>query len=326
MKKTISAVLTATVMATTMAAGAAAQQRWDLATGYGDGAHHTINIRQFADEVRTATNGGLSITVHSNASLFPQGEIHRAVRTGQAQAGEIFMANLGNTNPVFEMDNIPFLASDMDSARKLWEVQRPAVEAHLASEGMRLLFSVPWPAQGLYSRTPINSIEDIRGLRMRAYSPMTTQLAVLLNASPTTVQAPEIPQAFSAGMINSMVTSAATGVSSQAWDFVEYYTDAQAWIPKNMVFVNERAFQRLSADAQAAVLAAAAEAEARGWQMAVTEAEVTTKRLADEGMRVSSPTAELRSALEVIGQEMGGTWAANAGATGISLLQEYYSR
>ncbi|MFC3853591.1 TRAP transporter substrate-binding protein [Salinispirillum marinum] len=326
MKTTIHAVLAASVMATALTTTASAQTRWDLATGYGDGVHHTINIKQFAEDISNATNGALSITVHSGASLFPQGEIHRAVRTGQAQAGELFMANMGNSNPVFEIDNIPFLASDWDSARALWEVSRPAVEAHLASEGIRFLFAVPWPAQGIYSQTPINTIEDISGLRMRAYSPMTTELSMLLNASPTTVQTPEIPTAFSTGMINSMVTSPSTGVSSQAWDFVNHYTDVQAWIPKNMVFVNERAFNRLSADVQAAVLEAAAAAETRGWEMAIAEAETATQRLADEGMQISTPTAELRSALEAIGQEMGGTWAAKAGAEGISILEAYYSR
>lgn len=317
--------LTASAIIASCSLTVSAQTRWDLATGYGDGVHHTINIRQFAEELNEQSNGELAITVHSGASLFPQGEIHRAVRTGQVQAGELFMANLGNANPVFEIDNIPFLANNFESAEKLWEATRPAVEESLASEGMKLLFAVPWPPQGIYSQDSINSIEDLSGMRMRAYSPLTTQLAVQLEASPTTVQTPEIPQAFSTGMINAMITSPATGVSSQAWDFVDHYTDAQAWIPKNMVFVNERAFNRLSDDLQALVLELAAEAEARGWELAKEETTAATERLASEGMIINAPTAELSSALEAIGQEMAAQWAANAGAEGIEILQNFNS-
>ncbi|TGG94031.1 C4-dicarboxylate ABC transporter substrate-binding protein [Natronospirillum operosum] len=324
MKRLITAATAISLLAAGFASQAQAQTRWDLATGYGDGVHHTINIVQFADEVRAATDGELDITVHSGASLFPQGEIHRAVRTGQAQAGELLMANLGNANPIFEIDNIPFLASDWDSSERLWEVTRPAVEDHLASEGMRLLFAVPWPPQGFYTRESIADIDDLRGMRMRSYSPMTTELAVQFQAAPTTVQEPEIPQAFSTGMINAMVTSPATGVSSQAWDFVDHYTDVQAWIPKNMVFVNERSFSRLSEEHQAAVLELAAQAEARGWEMGIQETEDATNRLREEGMTVSEPTAELRSALEDIGEEMATQWAEDAGEAGQELLQTYF--
>lgn len=320
----LAATTAVSILTLGFSAASLAQTRWDLATGYGDGVHHTINIVQFADEVREATNGGLDITVHSGASLFSQGEIHRAVRTGQVQAGEILMANLGNESPLFEIDNIPFLASDWESSETLWEVTRGAVEEYLAAEGLRLLFAVPWPPQGFYTQEPINGVSDLRGVRMRAYSPMTTELAVQMNAAPTTVQAPEIPQAFSTGMISAMVTSPATGVSSQAWDFVNHYTDVQAWIPKNMLFVNERAFQRLTTDQQQAVLDLAAQAEARGWQKAIDETQIATDRLRDEGIVVSEPTAELRSELEMIGQEMAAQWAATAGSMGQDLLEAFY--
>ncbi|MEX1058604.1 MAG: TRAP transporter substrate-binding protein [Natronospirillum sp.] len=324
-KSTLVAITT-TALCAAMITTAQAQTRWDLATGYGDGVHHTINIQQFADDLQERTNGDLSITVHSGASLFPQGEIHRAVRTGQAQAGEILMANLGNSNPLFEIDNIPFLASDFDSAETLWHVTRDAVDAHLDSEGMKLLFAVPWPPQGIYSQQAVSGLNDLRGARMRAYSPMTTQLAVQFQAAPTTVQTPEIPQAFSTGMIDSMITSPATGVSSQAWDFVDHYTDVQAWIPKNMVFVNKRAFERLSPELQDLVMAAAADAEARGWEMAIQETEDATARLRAEGMTVNAPSAELRSALEEVGQEMAAIWAANSGTEGQDILQTFFNQ
>lgn len=312
-----SITLAATVLSTASFAGT----KWDMPTPYGDGVHHTKNVRQFAKDVNEASGGDLNIVVHSGASLIKHPEIHRAVRSGQVPIGEMFMGLLGNDNPVFKADNIPFLASDFDSAKKLWKASRPAIENTLAKDGLKLLYAVPWPPQGFYTKKPINKIEDLKGLKMRAYSPTTSRLAVLLGATPTTVQTPEIPQAFSTGIINAMVTSPSTGVSSQAWDFVSNYTDTQAWIPKNMVFVNAKAFKRLDSKTQKAVLDAAAKAEERGWKMAMDETDAKTKMLAKKGMNVAKPSDELKKGLQKIGKTMGDEWAKEAGETGQTILK-----
>ncbi|MEE9446812.1 MAG: TRAP transporter substrate-binding protein, partial [Arenicellales bacterium] len=204
--------------ATVLSSAAMAETKWDMPTPYGDGVHHTKNVNHFADDVKAATNGELNIVVHSGASLIKHPEIHRAVRSGQVPAGEMFMGLLGNDNPIFKADNIPFLASDFASAKKLWAASRPAIEAALHKDGIKLLYAVPWPPQGFYTKKAIASGADLKGMKLRAYSPATSRLAVLLEATPTTVQTPEIPQAFSTGIIDAMVTSPSTGVSSQSWD------------------------------------------------------------------------------------------------------------
>ena len=299
---------------------AQAATQWDMPTPYGDGVHHTKNVRQFAEDVNKATGGDLVIKVHSGASLYKHPEIYRAVRTGQVPIGEMFMGLLGNENAVFKADNIPFLASDFDSAKKLWAASRPYIEEYLAKHGLKLLYAVPWPPQGFYTKKPIRSGADLKGLKLRAYSPATSRLAVLLGASPTTVQTPEIPQAFSTGLVEAMVTSPSTGVSSQAWDFVQYYTDTQAWIPKNMVIVNARAFKRLPQAEQQAVLEAARRAEERGWKMAMEETRAKTEELKKHGMVVSEPTPELKADLQKVGKIMAGEWAKEAGPAGQKIL------
>jgi TRAP-type C4-dicarboxylate transport system substrate-binding protein len=316
--KSNNGLLTTVVTAVTLlaATSATAATKWDMPTPYGDGYHQTINVRAFAADVKAATDGELDIVVHSGASLFKHPEIHRAVRTGQVPIGEMFMGVLGNDDPVFKLDNIPFLASDFSQAKDLWDASRSAVEDVMASNGLQLLYAVPWPGQSFYTKDPISSIADLKGLKMRAYSPTTSRLAVLLESTPTTVQVPEIPQAFGAGIINAMITS-------PSWDFVRHYTDVQAWIPKNMVFVNNKAFKRLDADVQKAVLAAASKAETRGWEMAVEETRIKTESLGANGMVVVQPSAELQTALKAIGSTMAAEWAAEAGASGAKIMAEY---
>ena len=300
-----------------------AQTKWDMPTPYGDGVHHTKNVRLFADEINKQTNGELKIVVHSGASLIKHPEIHRAVRTGQVQIGEMFMGLLGNDNPIFKADNIPFLASDFTSAKRLWDATRPSIEKALEKDGLKLLYAVPWPPQGFYTKKPITSAADLAGLKMRAYSPTTSRLAVLLKATPTTVQTPEIPQAFSTGIIDAMVTSPSTGVSSQSWDYITDYTDTQAWIPKNMVIVNMRAFKRLDSEIQEAVMKAAASAEIRGWEMAQAETATKTATLAENGIKVAKPSKQLKADLMAIGKTMGDEWAKEAGALGMEILTAY---
>jgi len=298
-----------------------AATKWDMPTPYGDGVHHTKNVKLFAQDINEATGGDLNIVVHSGASLIKHPEIHRAVRTGQVPVGEMFMGLLGNDNALFKADNIPFLASDFETAKKLWKVSRASIEKSLEKDGIKLLYAVPWPPQGFYTKKPINTVADIKGMKMRSYSSTLSRLSVLLGATPTTVQTPEIPQAFSTGIIDAMITSPSTGVSSQSWDYISHYTDTQAWIPKNMVIVNSKSFKRLDAKTQKIVELAAAAAEARGWDMAREETAAKTAVLAEKGIKVSTPSAEFKTGLQAIGKTMGDEWAKDAGESGAEILK-----
>ena len=297
--------------------------QWHMPTPYGDANLPTKLAYQFAEEVKQKTDGDLNITVHSGASLVKHTEIPRAVKTGQVQMGEIFIGIMGNTHPVFKHDNIPFLATNFDDAEKLWQAAKPEMEKQLKKEGMKLLYTVAWPAQGLYTKKAINSLSDIEGSRMRAYSPSTSRLADLMDTTPTTIQVPEIPQAFSTGIIDAMITSPTTGVNGQAWDYLTHYNDIQAWIPKNMVVVNMRSFKRLDKDTQQIILDAAANVEKQGWAQVRINAKQDTDSLAANGIEVSTPSAELSTEFNAIGKTMTQEWIDESGPEIKTLLENY---
>ena len=294
-----------------------------MPTPYGDANLPTKIAYEFAEDIKAGTNGDINITVHSGASLVKHPEIPRAVRTGQVQLGEIFIGIMGNTHPVFKHDNIPFLATSFDDAKRLWEAAKPEVEKQLDKEGMKLLYSVPWPAQSLYTKAPVDRMSDLEGLKMRAYSPSTSRLADLMNTTPTTVQVPEIPQAFSTGIIDAMITSPSTGANGQAWDYVSHYTDIKAWIPKNVVVVNKRAFRRLSDEQQQVILDAAAAAEMKGWDGVRVTAAEDTATLAENGIEVSEPSEQLMQEFQKIGDIMIQEWEEEAPKEVGTILQNY---
>jgi TRAP-type C4-dicarboxylate transport system substrate-binding protein len=278
---------------------------------------------QFAEDVEEMTDGELKITVHPGASLFKMQEIKRAVRTQQAQIGEILLSAYGNENPIFEVDGVPFLATGYDNAWKLWQAQEPILAEVLAEEGLKPLFSGPWPGQGLYSQKEVDEVSDMEGVKFRAYNAATSRLAELMGAVATTVQYPEVPQAFSTGVVSAMLTSATTGVDVQAWDFLEYFYTTDAMHPKNLVFVNQRAFDALDAETQEAVMKAAEMAEERVWERSRKEAQAAVDTLAENGMTVKEPPKSLMSGLQDIGETMTQEWEEDAGERGARLLERY---
>jgi TRAP-type C4-dicarboxylate transport system substrate-binding protein len=302
---------------------AGAQTRWQFATPYPDGNFHTRNVRQFVQEVEQGSGGRLAIQLHTNASLLRMPEIRRGVQTGQAQLGEILLSAYANEDPFFALDGIPQLVTNFDQAKRLMDLSRPFIEARMTRTQLTLLYMVPWPPSGLYSQAPLDTIEALRGTRMRTFSPLTNRFATLAGATPTLVQVPEIPQAFATGVVNTMVTSAATGVDSQAWDFVRVFTPIGFTFTKNAVFMNTRAFEALPADVREAVRTAAQRAEQRGWEMSRAEMTNQQNTLAQRGMQVREPTPTLMEGLNRIGTQMVEEWLATAGEDGRRVIEAY---
>jgi TRAP-type transport system periplasmic protein len=305
------------------AAGAMAQTKWDLASAYPATNFHTENINAFAADIDKASGGKLKITVHPNAALFKAPEIKRAVQGGQAQAGEILLVNYQNEWQVFGADGLPFLADSYDSAKKLYAAQKPLLEKKLAEQGMQLLYAVAWPPQGIYSKKPLASAADLKGIKWRAYSPATSRIAELVGAQPVTIQAAEVSQAFATGVVESMMSSGSTGWDAKLHEHVKYWYDTQAWLPKNAVIVNKAAFDALDAPTKAAVLKAAADAETRGWATSQKANQETLDKLKAGGMQILPPSAALKADMKKVGDTMLKEWLDKAGPEGKQLVDAF---
>jgi len=316
-------IKSALVAAAIFAPTAVLAQSWNMPTPYSDKVFHTQNIIEFAAEINSATDGALDITVHSAGSLFKHADIKNAVRSSQVEIGEFFLSRLSNEDAAYGIDSQPFVATSYEDAQALWDAQRPVITELLAKQGLMPLFAVPWPPQGLYTKGEINTVADLAGLKFRAYNAALEQFATLAGASPTQVESPDIPQAFATGQVEAMITSPSTGVSSQAWDFVSTYTPINAWVPKNIVVVNKAAFDALDASVQQAVLAAAANAETRGWEMSKAETAAKTAIMAENGMNVVEPSAELMEGLRAIGAQMQVDWNALASDEAKSIIEKF---
>lgn len=315
--------LAAALFAAGIATSAFAQTKWDMPTPYPATNFHTENVAQFAADVDKATAGKVKITVHAGGSLFKGPEIKRAVQGGQAQIGEVLLSSLSNEDPMFGVDSVPFLATSYADSMKLWKVSRAATDARFAKQGMKVLYAVPWPPQGIYSNKPLASAADLKGSKWRAYNPATSRIAELVGAQPVTIQAAELAQAAATGAVQSLITSGATGVDAKLYEHLKYYYDTQAWLPKNVIFVNQKAFDALDKDSQAAVMKAAADAETRGYKVSEDKTKGFMETLAKNGMMVEKPSAQLAADMKKVGDTLITEWLKQAGADGQAVVDAF---
>ncbi len=317
------ALAAAGLAAALVALPASAQTKWDLPTAYPANNFHTENLQQFVADVEKGSGGKLKIQLHPNASLFKAPEIKRAVQGNQAQAGEILLVNYENEDPLYGLDGIPFLASSYAESFKLYKASKKALNDKLAKQGMMLLYTVPWPPQGIYTNRTLNSVADMKGLKWRAYSPATAKIAELVGAQPVTVQAAEVSQALATGVIDSYMSSGATGYDSKTYEHIKNWVDTQAWLPKNAIIVNKAAFDALDKPTQAAVLKAAADAETRGWKLSQEKNSWYVDQLKAKGMKIVTPPEQLTADLKRVGNYMLAEWLRKAGDDGRKVIDEY---
>ena len=300
-----------------------AAETWDMPLAYSATNYHSQLAAKFAENVNATAGDEIKIVTHPGGSLFKGSEIFGALRRGLAPIGERLISALGNEDPIFEVDALPFLATSFDDSWKLYQASKPQMEKVLAKKGLKLLYAVPWPPQGLYANKPIDQVSDMKGLKFRAYNAATSDLANMMGAIPTKIEAAELSQAFATGVAQSMISSGSTGYDRKIWEHVKYWYDVQAWLPKNMVIVNQRAWKELSADTQKAVVAAANQAEKEGWAKAEELANWYKEELAKNGMTVDFPSAQLKKDFKNLGDKMVLNWVKKSGDEGKAVLESF---
>ncbi|MBV6274308.1 TRAP transporter substrate-binding protein [Alcaligenaceae bacterium CGII-47] len=310
-------------IALAVAAFPAAAEQWNIPTRANESNYFTQNITQFAEDVKAKTAGKLSIVVHPEDSLFKQPDVKRAVQTGQVQLGEILMSLHSNENPLFGIDSIPFLTPSLADSKRLLQLSQTKIAAALDKQGLKLLFTVPYPPNAFYLKDEIESVYDLKGVKFRAFNAATARLAELMGATPVTVQQAEVSQAFSTGVIQAMITAAATGVDTHAWEYVKHYYQVNAMTTWNIVFVNKGAFEKLDEPVKKALLDASAQAESRGWARAGEILEEMVAILKKNGMVIHQPNEQMRAEFAKIGATMSAEWVKSAGQEGQEILDAF---
>jgi len=247
----------------------------------------------------------------------------RDVQTGDVQMGEVLLSALENEDPIFGVDSVPFLATSYAESKKLYQASKATVQKKLAEQGMVLLYAVAWPPQGIFTKKQVGSAADLKGIKWRAYSPATARIAELVGAQPVTVQQAELSQAMATGVVESYMSSGSTGYDTKTYEHLKFFADTQAWLPKNAVIANKKAFDALDKATQDGLLKAAADAEARGWATSERKTNEYLDLLRKNGMTVYAPSAQLMTDMRKVGDTMLKEWLDKAGAEGKAVVDAY---
>lgn len=301
-----------------------AQTTWKMATGYRADSFHTENMAQFARDVEATTKGQLHIELAPNGSLFKLNGIRQAVEDGKVQGGETIMTSMVKDIPIAGADSIPFVVGSYQKAQRLWQLQRPGIEREFARRGLTVLYAVPWPPQGLYATRPIKTLADFKHLKMRTYNQTTIRIAEILGAVPVDVAMGDVGRALGEGRLETMITSAVTGVENKVWGPIQYYYEINAWFPKNIVFINTKSFDGLSPDTRAALMKAASEAQSRGWEASESVAQNSTRELQRNGIKIERLSPELDQEIKRMGERFSREWVRSVGNEANAIFVPYY--
>jgi TRAP-type C4-dicarboxylate transport system substrate-binding protein len=320
--KYLSTLLAATAMTAMTVTGALAD-KWDMPMAYPASNFHSENGVKFAKCVADGTGGKLEIVVHAGGSLFSGNDIKRAVQTGQAPIGERLISAHANENPLFGIDSIPFLATSFDASEKLWSAAKDKMVALLDSQNLTYIYAVAWPPQGLYTKKDVNSVADLKGVKFRAYNAATARIAELAGMAPVQIEAADLSQALATGVVDSFISSGATGVDSKVWESLDHFYDVRAWLPRNIVFANKDAWNALDDATKKVVTDCGDKAAADGLAKSKELTDGYLKTLAEHGMKVAPPSDELKKELEGFGQTMTEEWLKKAGPDGKAIIDAY---
>ncbi len=318
-KMTLAALATTALTALPATAG----EKWDMPMAYSGSNFHSVTGAEFAKCVTTGTGGDIEITTHPGGSLFAGADIKRAIQTGQVPIGERLLSGHQNESAVFGWDSVPFLVSSFDEHDKLYAVAKPEVEKVLADQNLTLLYSVPWPPQGLYFRDEVQTMDDMKGVKFRSYNNATSRLAELTGMLPVTIEAAEISQAFATGVADSMVSSGATGYDRKVWESLNYFYTVDAWLPRNYIMVNSSVWDGVSDSNKNVIQACADMAEYAGTWRAKEYTGFTMAGLAAGGMTVEPVNDAVMAGLKEVGATMTAEWLEAAGDTGAAIVDGF---
>lgn len=324
--KRMRALLVTTALAAVSISPALAADKWDMPMAYPATNYHSENGAKFAKCVTDGTGGKLSIVTHPGGSLFGGNDIKRAVQTGQAPIGERLISAHANEKPIYGVDSIPFLATSFADSEKLWKAAIAKIKSTLDGDNLVYLYAVPWPPQGIYTKKPISAAADMKGIKFRAYNAATARIAALAGMVPVQIEAAELSQALATGVAESFISSGSTGYDSKVWEQLKYFYDVQAWLPRNVIFANKDAWKKLDAATQKTVMGCADTAAADGLAKAKSLSDFYLKKLAENGMTVSPPSAQFKSDLKGFGETMTKEWLAKAGDTGKAVVDAYKAK
>ena len=270
-----------------IAGPASAQTVWRMPTEYPASAIPGEGVAHFAKLIAGSSQGALVVEPSYDASLgIRSADMIAAVRDGMVEAADAFGGALAPIDPVFGLSSLPFVVPSVGDAQRLAQLARPAYERALAAQGARLLYMTPWPPTGLWSKTALTSVDDLRRLTVRTYDATSTRVMAGAGVRAVSLSFADAMPKLRDGSVDAVLSSGDGGAGRRLWDLLPHFTEIGYAIPLSFAIVSTKAYEALPPDLRRAVDVAAAATEMRQWQAVPTRLDENYARMRQNGVAI----------------------------------------
>lgn len=302
-----------------------AATKWDLSDEYPITGFTGQVCAFFIDEMKKRVGDELEIIYHGSKELgFRSLDHFDAVQDGAVPIAITQTGQLGGVNPLFDLTALPFVVSSLDESRKLWEVTRPDFAKVFADANMVVLFAVPNAPNGIHAKFPIDSVDRLKGLRIRTYDAIGSKTFAEIGAAPLQIAFGDLVPQLSTGGVDAVLTSADGGVQLSIWDFLTDFTDLYYVMPLFMAHVNKDSYDALSDKARDAITEVTALTDDFAWSYVSGTLEKTFEILESHNYRINrNPPQEVLDTLRKAGSAAHEDWLSRMGPRGAEIMAAF---
>ncbi len=180
--------------------------------------HKQYEAPYWTDKLPAASDIEVALTTHDQMGL-GVGDIYRLLGQGVYDVAMTVADYAVADAPELEGLDVPLLALDADSARKMVEAAKPMVaDIYRDRFNSHVLAIAPYPPQVVFCNHEISGLDDLKGLKVRASGRMTAKFLEALGAEGVNVSFSEVPGALQKGVVDCAVTGAGSGYSAGWWE------------------------------------------------------------------------------------------------------------
>jgi len=162
---------------------------------------------------------GLPIEVNYNtmdAVSVQAADALRLLRSGTFDVMSVQIGMASRDDPFFEGIDLIGVSTNMADLRKAVDAYREVFDRRLQARfNAKVMTLWPFGPQVFYCNQPIKTLDDLKGMKVRSFTPSMAALIQSLGATPVTLQFSEVYPALQRGVANCGVTSPTSGNSGK---------------------------------------------------------------------------------------------------------------
>jgi TRAP-type C4-dicarboxylate transport system substrate-binding protein len=227
----------------------------------------------WSKEITEKSGGAITADVKGfNEMGLKGGEIGRLMKQGVIDFGSTVLGYMASDDSRNEAIDLAGLSPDIGTARKVSEAYRPVLDKLYKDKyNVKLLGIWPYSAQVIYCKTPIASLTDLKGKKVRTGNRTLAEFVGALGGTGVTLPFAEVVQAMQSGVVDCAVTGTLSGYSAKWYEVSDYIYSLPVGWSQVMHGVNYATWNKLDPKVRSLIEKEIKDLENRIWKAADEE-------------------------------------------------------